>query len=86
MDFLADWFNLSNLLYLIILIMGVVLTMVANKYRVVVVEIRELFEVVRVAYEDDKVTAAEKDKIMKEVLDVLRAILGVIWSPFRPQK
>ena len=84
MDFLSDWFNWSNALYLAILILGVVFTLVTTKYRAVVKELKELFEVVHEAYDDGKLTDAERKKILKEVLDVLKAILGVIWKPLNP--
>ncbi|KKN47806.1 hypothetical protein LCGC14_0659270 [marine sediment metagenome] len=81
MDFLSDWFNWSNALYLVILILGAILTLVSTKIRVVVAELKELFEVVRVANADGKYTEKEKEKILKEVLDVLAAILKAIWKP-----
>ncbi|KKM71539.1 hypothetical protein LCGC14_1429610 [marine sediment metagenome] len=81
MGFLSDWFNWSNALYLIILILGVVFTLVTTKYRAVIAELKELMEVVRKGYADGTLDKKEKEAILKEVLDVLKAILGVIWKP-----
>ncbi len=83
MDFLFEWFNFSNLLYFIILTLGVIFTLVTAKYRTVVTQLKELFEVVRAAQADGIYTEAEKEATLKEVFDVLKAILGVVWRPFR---
>ena len=83
MDFLADYFNMSNALYLVILILGAVLTLITKKYRGIVAEIKEVFETIREADRDGKRTEAEKEKIMREVLDVLKELLKLVWSPFK---
>ncbi len=81
MGFLSDWFNWSNFLYLVILILAAVGTLVSTKLRVIVAELKELFEVVREANEDGKYTEKEKEKILKKTFDVLAAILKAIWKP-----
>ena len=80
MDFLSDWFNLSNFLYLLILVLAAVFTLVTAKYRAVVKELQELAEVVRIGYADGTLNKKEKEAILKEVLDVLKAILAVVWK------
>jgi hypothetical protein len=47
---------------------------------------KELGDVVKAlekANEDKKVTNAEKKEIMKEVLDVVKAIIGLRWNIFK---
>ena len=77
---MGDWINLNNGLYLMALILGAVATV---KYRAVVRELKEAIEVIRVANADGTITKKEKDRIIKESLDVVLAILKVIWSPFK---
>lgn len=79
-DFIANWFNFSNFLYLMILALGTIVTIVSVKYRNLMKEIRDVFEVLRVGYEDGKLTKKEKESVMKEVLDVLSALLKVVWK------
>ena len=47
---------------------------------------KELTDVVKTlekANEDKKITNAEKKLIMKEVLDVVKAIIGLRWNIFK---
>ncbi len=78
---LADWFTWDTLLYLVIVILGGFLTIVAAKHRAVIREMRELAEAVRAGYADNKLTDAERKHIMKEALDVIGALIKVAWRP-----
>ena len=43
-------------------------------------EIKEALETYREAAKDGKITAAERDKIVKEVLDVAGAGIKIFWK------
>jgi hypothetical protein len=51
------------------------------KYKKLVDEIKEVFKVLQEAYADDnKLDAEERKAIMKEILDVLSALLKIAWK------
>jgi len=79
---MLDFFSWSNLFYLLALIIAGVATMMATKYRAMMKEIGDVAKVLEEAYADKKVTAAEKKKIMKEVLDVLKSVINLKWKLF----
>tara|TARA_Y100001938_G_scaffold20912_1_gene26655 strand:- start:2494 stop:2733 length:240 start_codon:yes stop_codon:yes gene_type:complete len=79
---MLDFFSWSNLFYLLALIIAGVATMMATKYRAMMKEIGDVAKVLEEAYADKKVTAAEKKKIMKEVLDVLKSVINLKWKIF----
>ncbi len=77
---MEDWFSLYNGLYLIVLILGAVVTIISAKYRKVVKELSELAVALKNGYRDKKLTKAEKDDVMKEALDVVKAIIRLKWK------
>jgi len=79
---MLDFFSWSNLFYLLALIVAGVATMMAAKYKTMMKEIGDVAKVLEEAYADKKVTAAEKKKIMKEVLDVLKSVINLKWKIF----
>ena len=79
---MLDFFSWSNLFYLLALIIAGVASMMATKYRAMMKEIGDVAKVLEEAYADKKVTAAEKKKIMKEVLDVLKSVINLKWKIF----
>lgn len=79
---MLDFFSWSNLFYLLALIIAGVATMMATKYRAMMKEIGDVAKVLEEAYADKKVTATEKKKIMKEVLDVLKSVINLKWKIF----
>ena len=79
---MLDFFSWSNLFYLLALIIAGVATMMAAKYKSMMKEIGDVAKVLEEAYADKKVTAAEKKKIMKEVLDVLKSVINLKWKIF----
>ena len=79
---MLDFFSWSNLFYLLALIIAGVATMMAAKYKTMMKEIGDVAKVLEEAYADKKVTAAEKKKIMKEVLDVLKSVINLKWRIF----
>lgn len=82
MDFLMDYFSWSTLFYLIGLILAGSLTLVSARYRKIMKELGDVVTALEKANEDKKVTNAEKKLIMKEVLDVVKAIIGLKWKIF----
>ena len=79
---MLDFFNWTNLFYLIGLILAGVATLMAAKYKTMMKEIGDVAKVLEEAYADKKVTAGEKKKIMKEVLDVLKSVINLKWKIF----
>ena len=79
---MLDFFSWTNLFYLIGLILAGVATLMAAKYKTMMKEIGDVAQVLEEAYADKKVTNAEKKKIMKEVLDVLKSVLNLKWKIF----
>ena len=80
--FFSDYFSWTNLFYLIGLILAGIATMMASKYTAMMKEIGDVSKALEEAYADKKVTAAEKKKIMKEVLDVLKSVINLKWKIF----
>lgn len=80
MEWFTDWFTVTNVMYAIGLILLALLTLVSIKYRIVIKELREVAQALEDAYEDGKLTKKEKEKIMKEVLDVIKAVIGLFWK------
>jgi|TARA_R100000479_G_scaffold149983_1_gene85561 hypothetical protein len=80
MDFFNDWLSWSNFFYLIGLIIAGYATSVTAKNRNIVVQVGELVKALEEGYKDKKLTKAEKDKIMKEALDVAKAVLQSKWK------
>lgn len=78
---LADWFTWDTLLYLVVVVLGGLLTIVATKHRAVIKEMKELAVVVRESYEDGELTDTERKRIMKEAMDVIGALVKVAWGP-----
>ena len=77
-----EWLSLSNLFYLIGLIVAGVATLVATKYRGIVKEIKEVASELQKAYEDGELSKEEKEAVMKEALDVLKAVISVRFKIF----
>lgn len=80
MDFINDWMSWSNFFYLIGIILAGYATAVTAKNRNTFVQIQELVNVLEEANKDKKITAAEKKKIMKEVLDIAKAVIQSKWA------
>mgnify|MGYP007059596769 CR=1 FL=1 len=80
MDFFNDWLSWSNLFYLVGLIIAGYATSVIAKNRNIVIQLGELVKALEEGYKDKKLTKSEKDKIMKEALDVGKAVLQSKWN------
>ena len=80
MDFVSDWVSWSNFFYLIGLIVAGYATTVTAKNRQIVIEIGELVKALEVGMRDKKLDKKEKDLIMKEALDVAKAVIQSKWK------
>mgnify|MGYP005828132523 CR=1 FL=1 len=80
MDFVSDWVSWSNFFYMIGLGIAGYATSVTVKNRNIVVQIGEMVKALEDGYKDKKLDKAEKDKIMKEALDVAKAVIQSKWK------
>ena len=80
MDFISDWVSWSNFFYLIGLIIAGYATTVTAKNRQIVKEIGDLVKALESGYKDNKLTKSEKDIIMKEALDIGKAVIQSNWK------
>ena len=80
MDFVSDWLSWSNLFYMIGLGIAGYATTVTVKNRNIVIQIGEMVKALEDGYKDKKLDKAEKDKIMKEALDVAKAVIQSKWK------
>ena len=80
MDFVSDWVSWSNFFYMIGLGVAGYATSVTVKNRNIVVQIGEMVKALEDGYKDKKLDKAEKDKIMKEALDVAKAVIQSKWK------
>ena len=79
---MLEWFSWTNLFYLSGLILAGVATLMASKYKTMMKEIGDVARTLEEANADKKITSAEKKKIMKEVLDVLKSVINLKWKIF----
>ena len=77
-----DWFSWANLFYLLGLIIAGLAVIMASKYKTLMKEIGDVSKVLEEAYADGKLSNAEKKRIMKEVLDVLKSVINLKWKIF----
>jgi len=80
--FFSDYFSWTNLFYLIGLILAGIATLMASRYKAMMKEIGDVARTLEEAYDDGKLDADEKKKIMKEVLDVLKSVINLKWKIF----
>ena len=79
---MADYFSWTNLFYFIGLIIAGLATIMASKYKTLMKEIGDVARTLEEANADNKITNAEKKRIMKEVLDVLKSVINLKWKIF----
>jgi len=80
--FFSDYFSWSNLFYFIGLIIAGLAAIMASKYKAMMKEIGDVARTLEEANADGKISNAEKKKIMKEVLDVLKSVINLKWKIF----
>ena len=74
-----EWLNLENAAYLLAIILGALATMVATKWRMLLISMKEAAETYKAATADGKVTKAEEQAIAKECMDVLSEAIKMVW-------
>ena len=79
---MADYFSWTNLFYLVGLILAGIATLMASKYKAMMKEIGDVARTLEEAYADKKLSNAEKKRIMKEILDVLKSVINLKWKIF----
>ena len=80
MDFISDWLSWSNLFYMVGLAIAGYATSVTAKNKNIVVQIGELGKALEDGLKDKKLTKSEKDRVMKEALDVAKAVIQSKWK------
>ena len=70
-----EWLSWSNGAYL----MAAGITFAAAKYKKLLSEIKEALNAYHEAAKDGKITDQERDKIVKEVLDIAQAGVKIFW-------
>ena len=80
MEIISEWLSLSNLFYMVGLAVAGYATSVTVKNRNIVIQIGEMVKALEDGYKDKKLDKAEKDKIMKEALDVAKAVIQSKWK------
>jgi len=80
MEFISEWVSWSNLLYMVGLGIAGYATTVTAKNRNIIVQVGELVKALEEGLKDKKLTKAEKDRIMKEALDVAKAMIASRWK------
>jgi hypothetical protein len=78
-----DWISWANGFYLLGLIIAGLATLMAAKYKALMKEVKDVSDSLQSAYADGKLSKKEKEKIMKEALDVLKAIINLKWKLFK---
>ena len=79
-EFFSEWVSWSNLFYMVGLVVAGYATTVTVKNRNIVVEIGEMVKALEDGYKDKKLDKSERDKIMKEALDVAKAVIQSKWK------
>ena len=74
-EFFSDYMSWSNFFYLVGIILAGYATAVTAKNRAIFIEIQELVETLERVNKDKKVTAEEKKEVMKEALDIAKAVI-----------
>jgi len=77
---MSEWLSWTNAAYMAAIIVGGGITFAAAKYKKVLKEIQEALNVYHEAAKDGKITADEREKIMKEVLDIASAGVKIFWK------
>tara|TARA_R100000900_G_scaffold142789_1_gene124894 strand:+ start:148 stop:381 length:234 start_codon:yes stop_codon:yes gene_type:complete len=75
-----EWLSLSNAAYMLVIILGAVMSLVAVRYKPLVKEVKEVAQKYHDAKKDSKITAKEQQEIAKECMDVVVQIGKLVWK------
>jgi len=79
---MSEWVSWTNAFYMGGVIVAGIATLVAAKYKNIVKEFGDVLKKLEDGYKDGKLTKQEKDAVMKEVIDVGKAVLKAKWGIF----
>ena len=79
---MSEWVSWTNAFYMGGVIVAGIATLVATKYKNIVKEFGDVLKKLEDGYRDGKLTKAENDAVMKEVIDVGKAVLKAKWGLF----
>ena len=79
---MSEWISWSNAFYMGGVIIAGIATLVATKYKNIVKEMGDVAKKLEDGYKDGKLTKAEKDAVMKEVIYVMKSVLKAKWVLF----
>lgn len=79
-DFFSEWLTWGNAFYALSVIAGGFVTLRYAKYRKVFMELKEVFAAIEKALEDGKIDKAEKKVIVRETIDVGKALIMTVWK------
>ena len=79
---MSEWVSWTNAFYMGGVIVAGIATLVAAKYKNIVKEFGDVMKKLEEGYRDAKLTKSEKDAVMKEVIDVGKAVLKAKWGLF----
>jgi len=79
---MSEWVSWTNAFYMGGVIVAGIATLVAAKYKNIVKEFGDVLKKLEDGYRDGKLTKQEKDAVMKEVIDVGKAVLKAKWGLF----
>ena len=74
-----EWMNWTNFAYAMVLVFTIMGTMVAQKYRIVVKELTDVAQTYKEASKDGKISEKEKEQLAKESMDVIMALVKLVW-------
>lgn len=75
LEFFGDYFNWSNFFYLVGIILAGYAAAITSANRNIFIQIQELIACLERVNKDKKVTAEEKKEVMKEALDIAKAVI-----------
>lgn len=75
-----EWLSLSNAAYMLVIILGGIMSLVAVKYKPLVKEVKEVAQKYHDAKKDSKITKKEQQEIAKECMDVVVQIGKLVWK------
>ena len=74
-----EWMHWTNFAYAMVLVFTIMGTMVAQKYRIVVKELKDVAQTYKEASKDGKISEKEKEQLAKESMDVIMALVKLVW-------